>query len=199
MSKKPSSANQYQLKISASEREASAETAKVYSSPSFHAGLLQLELHPDSGLELMSSVADMQKQCENYHNGDIKRIEAMLLGQAHSLQAIFTRHTQRMVKAEYLPQLKMHAAIALKAQNQCRQTLTALAEIKNPKRATFIKNQATNQQINLHQPDSSQNNFYAKPSNELLSEGHHATLDSTGTATASAANHAMATVENCGS
>ncbi|MGH8646968.1 MAG: hypothetical protein ACREX4_21935 [Gammaproteobacteria bacterium] len=40
--------------------------------------------------------------------------------------------------------------LALKAQNQCRQTLAALAEIKNPRRTTFIgqQNNATNQQVN---------------------------------------------------
>lgn len=39
---------------------------------------------------------------------------------------------------------------ALKAQNQCRQTLAALAEIKNPRRTTLIgqQNNATNQQVN---------------------------------------------------
>jgi hypothetical protein len=96
-----------------------------------------------------------------------------------------------MLNAEYLSGLQVNSKIALKAQNQCRQTLAALAEIKNPKRTTFIKNAAQNQQINYNQ-NSEKNN--QNKSNELLTCNNYAPMDITGTATASTVNQEMETV-----
>ncbi|MGH8608246.1 MAG: hypothetical protein ACREX9_12750 [Gammaproteobacteria bacterium] len=45
--------------------------------------------------------------------------------------------------AQYLNQHQTYMLLALKAQNQCRQTLAALAEIKNPRRTTFVGQQNT--------------------------------------------------------
>lgn len=139
---------------------------------------------------------EMNEQFSKLQKGDTTQIEALLMGQAHSLQTIFTRYALKMANSEYLNQLKVNSAVALKAQNQCRQTLVALAEIKNPKRATFIKNQATNQQINLNANAENPEIISANPANELLSEGSRATLDSRGTTAASAAHSQLATVED---
>lgn len=183
------------LEVTAADEADKVKTyARIYAAPNLSAADLQLAFNPNSELHLTACMKELEAQAEALRQGDLSRVEGMLLAQAHSLQAIFTRFAHKMAGSEYLNQLKVNSAIALKAQNQCRQTLAALAEIKNPKRATFIKNQATNQQINMNQPDNSQKNSHSKPSNELLSEGSHATMDTAGTAAASAANQAMATV-----
>lgn len=64
--------------------------------------------------------------------GDLRRAEAMLLGQAHALQAIFMELARRAARQEYLKQWEAYLRMALKAQNQCRMTLETLATIKNP-------------------------------------------------------------------
>ena len=80
-----------------------------------------------------------------------------------------------MKRAEYLNQMQVHGQLALKAQNQCRATLAALADIKNPARATFIKNTATNQQVNLGAAPPQKNS--ADSANELLEVKAHERLD----------------------
>jgi hypothetical protein len=97
----------------------------------------------------------------------------------------------KSLSSEYLNQVQIYTKIALKAQSQCRQTLAALAEIKNPKRTTFIKNQATNQQVNFNE-NSEKNN--QNSSNELLTGNNYETLDARGTTRPIPDNKEMATV-----
>ena len=77
-----------------------------------------------------------------------------------------------MSKSEYLNQTETYSRIALKAQNQCRQTLATLIEMKNPRRTMFVKQQynAVNQQVNHGQPESQSENSKnsEKPANKLL-------------------------------
>ena len=103
--------------------------------------------------------------------------------------------------------------LALKAQAQSRATIQALTELKYPKQATFVKqaNIANGHQLINNNQNSSDINTPVHPRapahakaidnqpNELLSdlnknEGNYATLDSSGTATTSATDKAMATV-----
>lgn len=72
---------------------------------------------------------------------DLSDLTNMLTCQAHTLQNIFTRMSAIAMKNTELEKLKGIFSIALKAQNQCRTTILAVAEIKNPKRTTFIKQQ----------------------------------------------------------
>ena len=89
-------------------------------------------------------------QCDALSAGDLGRLEAMLTTKAHVLDSIFNKYIGVAAHSEQLNQFQCFAGIALKAQNQCRQTISVLGELKNPKRSTFIKqqNNAVNQQIN---------------------------------------------------
>lgn len=82
--------------------------------------------------------------------GDTKTVERMLLAQSVVLQSMFASYMTRASRADMLPKLQAFADLALKAQNQCRRTLATLAEIRNPRRAMFVKqvNNAVNQQVN---------------------------------------------------
>ena len=137
-------------------------------------------------------VNKLRAQNESVSEGDLRRVEAMLLDQAHVLQAVFTNFTKRMADAEYVVQLDAYARIALKSQNQCRQTLATLGELKNPKRATFVKqqNNAVNQQIN----QAENQKFPEKPSNELLEELPHERLDTRAPEAASSVNQNLEAV-----
>ena len=84
------------------------------------------------GPDVVSLVAELEKQCEVIHGGNLNRVEAMLLVQAHSLDAIFGNLARSAKSQEYLPQFETFLRLALKAQGQCRATLETLAAIKNP-------------------------------------------------------------------
>ena len=68
---------------------------------------------------------------EQMKAGDMSEAEAMLLGQAHALQAIFVNLSRRTVKQEYLKQWETYMRMAMKAQSQCRMTLETLTTLKN--------------------------------------------------------------------
>lgn len=79
------------------------------------------------------------KRVDGVWDGDLKSAEAMLYGQAHTLQTIFVALARRASNAEQIPQFQAAMSMALKAQAQCRATLETLAEIKNPRQVAFVK------------------------------------------------------------
>lgn len=110
--------------------------------------------------------------------GDMAPVEAMLLGQAESLQAIFTHLSRRaFVNLSNYPEMAdTFLRLALKAQSQCRANLEAIAEIKAPKAVAFVK------QANIaHGPQQVNNGIAreetANPPNELLETQHGNRLD----------------------
>lgn len=92
----------------------------------------------------------IRKQEVLLKEGDLTSLENMLLSQSHVLNAIFTTMVANMGNAKFLANLETYGRIALKAQNQTRQTASTLAEIKGIKKTTFIHqvNNAHNQQVN---------------------------------------------------
>lgn len=101
--------------------------------------------------------------------GDMAPVEAMLLGQAESLQSIFTHLSRRaFVNLSDHPEMAdSFLRLALKAQSQCRANLEAIAEIKTPKAVAFVK------QANISNGPQQVNNGIAReksatPPNELL-------------------------------
>jgi hypothetical protein len=122
--------------------------------------------------------------------GNTSSMEAMLLGQAQALQAMFVS-LGRQAKAQ--TNLKHYTAImtmALKAQSQSRSTIQALTELKYPRQATFVK-QANishgHQQVNngTDIEDTPRKEEIINQSNELLSENTNAAMDTRRATTAS--------------
>jgi hypothetical protein len=64
--------------------------------------------------------------------GDMKHAEAMLLAQAHALQAMFMKLSVRASEQELIKHGEPYLRMALKAQNQCRMTLETLGALKKP-------------------------------------------------------------------
>ena len=118
---------------------------------------------------------------------DMSRAEAMLICQAHTLDALFGKELMTAMRQEALPQFEAHAKLAMRAQSQCRATLETLATIKNPPIPTFIR------QANVaHGPQQVNNGSSPpgtppraqeteNPQTELLEHDHGERLD-TGTA-----------------
>jgi hypothetical protein len=110
-------------------------------------------------MDLTTLVDELGHQIDAVHRGDLKRAEAMLISQAHTLDAIFHELARRagLNMGEYLDAAETYMPLALKAQSQCRSTLETLAEIKNPKAVAFV------QQANIAHGPQQVNNGTAPP------------------------------------
>jgi hypothetical protein len=75
-------------------------------------------------------------------DGDMRQVEAMLYGQAATLQNLFTNLLRRAAGQEGVAQSTAMLTLGLKAQAQCRSTLETLAEIKNPRPPVAFVGQA---------------------------------------------------------
>ena len=179
--------NEHYAKISLSPATMSAVLSEAFTK----------QLFPDTSIADVANA--LRDKITNIQDGDMKPIEAMLIGQAQALQTMFVSLGRQAASKTSLPQYTAFMNLALKAQSQSRATIQALIELKYPKQATFVK-QANiangNQQVN--NVTSTHAHAHAKEiehqPNELLSEMNNATLDTSGTATPSATNQAMATV-----
>ena len=90
-------------------------------------------------MDLADLVTALHERTRKIQDGDMQPVEAMLLGQAMTLETIFTSLARRAASQEYLKQFQAYLTMALKAQAQCRATLEALAEIKNPHPVAYVK------------------------------------------------------------
>ena len=156
------------------------------------ARFVELNSEGVTGLDVQTLADGLNTQNKAMHQGDMTTLEAMLLDQSHVLQTLFIFYTQKLSHAKHLEQVDTYSRIALKAQNQCRQTLATLGELKNPKRATFIRqqNNAVNQQINQEKNSKKPE----KESNEVLEVIPSERLDTRETQAAIGANSEMGTV-----
>ena len=92
-------------------------------------------------VDLGELLKDLRERVEKVQDGNMRPVEAMLFGQAMTLETIFTNLARRAAQnaGEYLSATDTYMRLALKAQAQCRATLEALAEIKNPRQVAFVK------------------------------------------------------------
>lgn len=133
-------------------------------------------------LDLQSLVNALEQQGKSVSGGDMNRAEAMLIAQAHTLDAIFNSLAQKAHNSQYLQPLELYLRLSLKAQSQCRATLETLAAIKNPPSVAFVR------QANIANGPQQVNNgtITASPSrtretenlqNELLEAQHEERMD----------------------
>lgn len=129
------------LQVSQQPTESSADAmAHASLRPTVQAALTLIDYNKAFGeMSINTLVADLGKQCELASNGDLARAEAVLVAQAHTLDAIFHKLARKATHSEYLNQLEVHLRLALKAQSQCRATLETLAAIKNPQPVAFVR------------------------------------------------------------
>jgi hypothetical protein len=119
-----------------------------------HAGLKFCDPADVSDEQLSRICSQIENDLHEIRSGDLSLIEEHLYSQCVALQAMFDKMFQACMLTT-APQVKMiYGKLALKSQNQCRATLTSLAELKHPKKAMFIKqqNNAINQQVNSASP-----------------------------------------------
>lgn len=158
--------------------------AKKLTNPQVTAVLTMREFQPVlKQHDVNDMVVAINDEARQVLRGEMTRAEEMLISQAHTLDTMFNTLAQKAaanMSAGYLQATDTYMRMALKAQSQCRTTLEALSEIKNPRTATFIKQQnvAGNQQVNngkaaLAHPGEKD----ITPTNELLTKEPYAALD----------------------
>jgi hypothetical protein len=177
--------------------------------PTVQAAATLMEFNKNFGeLSLNTFVDDLVAQCKQASEGNLNRAEALLMAQAHTLDAIFNNLARRSARnmGEYVNAAEIYMRLALKAQTQCRATLETLAAIKNPQPVSFVKQQniaAGPQQVNngaasefSHQyaraPARAENS--ENPPNKLLEQQHEEWLDARAPQTPVGADSALETV-----
>jgi hypothetical protein len=178
--------------------------SRMMASPTVNAAVTMFNFHPmKAGANITDLVDELGKQVLTIRDDCMDRPEAMLAAQAHALDAMFTCLAQKAaanMNAGYLQATETYLRMALKAQSQCRTTLEALSEIKNPRSPTFIKQQnvAQQQQVNngtaapAVSPRAPERNI--TPSNELLEASHGQRLDTGAQGIAGGINSDLAAV-----
>ncbi len=144
-------------------------------------------------LDLSGLIDSLTEQTRAVTGGDLQRAEAMLVTQAHTLDAIFNNLARRAINAEYMDNLDRYLKLALRTQSQCRATWEALATIKNPPVMGYVR------QANIaHGPQQVNNASRAGENpnlqNKLLEEKDGERLDPGTACTSGRADPAMATV-----
>lgn len=168
--------------------------------PTVQAALTLVDYNKSFGeLSINTVVDDLGKQCELASGGDLKRAEAILTAQAHTLDAIFHNLARRAQRVEYLNQLDTNMRLALKAQAQCRATLETLAAIKNPQPVAFVRQaniaHGPQQVNNAGEADASRAGKRENQPNKVLEHQHGERLDF---GTAGAAGGADSPLETVG-
>jgi hypothetical protein len=151
---------------------------------------------PYGDLDLKGIIVALTEQIEASNDGDMKRAEAMLTAQAHTLDAIFNNLATRAINAEYLNNLDTYLKLALRAQSQCRSTWEALSAIKNPPVAGYVHqaNIAHTQQVNNGTCDDIPRTRGNQNSQNELLEQKDERMDIGTTGTTGKVDPAMATV-----
>jgi hypothetical protein len=157
--RKPKKLNPKQIPVPKKTDEGEQQTvSRAAIMPSVGAGLTIRNYSKKYGenATLEGLVQALREQVRLVQKGDLNRSEAMLIAQAHSLDAVFNELAQLAAinMKEHLNAADILLRLALKAQGQCRATLETLAEMKFPKSPTFVRQQnvGVNQQVNNSEP-----------------------------------------------
>lgn len=143
---------------------------------------------------------EMAKPLRRISAGDMSPVEESLFMQAKTLEVVLIRMLDRAMSSyDHLEYYRVNMSMALRAQAQLRATLETLAEVKNPRSATFIRqlNAAEQQQVVNGQPVAHARAREAlPPETELLQDSRHEqiTMDPGATREGRRGNQEMATV-----
>lgn len=150
------------------------KAARVFTKPSVLAAMSIKDRYKHEDLINVNDVNNaLSKQIKQVKEGNLERMEEMLVSQAHTLDSLFNEMLirSRNNMGEYFTAAQKYMSLALKAQSQCRTTVEALGEIKNPK--PYIQNnRAQYQQVN-NNGNRSHARENLKTSNELLEDNSH--------------------------
>lgn len=116
--------------------------ARLALQPSFNAATV---IQPYTGKMLGKEpdinvlIEELRGSSEAVQNGDLSRLEAMLVSQATTLQSLFTSLARRAQVQQSQRNLEAFLALALKSQAQSRATIQAVVELKYPRQVAIVK------------------------------------------------------------
>ncbi len=116
-------------------------TARALHQPEVRAARVIQRFEGES-LDINAAADELRELVAEVQAGSMKRPEAMLVAQAHTLDALFSLLATRShanSNAGYLDAADKYLRLALKAQAQSVRTIEALGELKNPKPVTFVR------------------------------------------------------------
>jgi hypothetical protein len=185
-----------------------AAVARTALRPAMQSGSTRQVYLPQSGASFADHVDALERQIEQVQAGDMSGPEAMLVGQAAALDAMFNCLAQDAFQnfGKRPERAAAYLKAALKAQQQCASTIRVLGELKNPRAVAFVR------QTNVAHGPQQVNNGAAPfaharadatevgvPTNELLTDDrnaqHAATLDTRTKGRAGRRNRALAALE----
>lgn len=123
-------------------------------------------------------LAELRRQNDLVASGDMNRPEAILLSQAHTLNAMFSKFVEKAqinLSAGHFEASERYLRLALKAQSQSVRTVEVLGGLKNPRQIAIVQ-QANisngHQQVNNHaeKTEIQQTKLSGGKSNELLQD-----------------------------
>ncbi len=156
------------------------------------------------GADINGLIDGLKQTTQQVNEGDLRSLEAMLVGQATALQTIFTSLARRASHQEYQKHYEAFLALALKAQAQSRATISALVDLKYPRQSTFVKQANISngpQQVNNGSTQNTGTHSQAEKSenlqNELLEDQSHGStqLDTRATANTTRGHPAVETMD----
>jgi hypothetical protein len=115
-------------------------SARALVQPKVQGGIVQR--HNADLLAVNYLIDELNDQVNDVRKGDLSRFEAMLVAQAHTLDALFgnlIRRSQNNSRAGYLDAAETYMRFAHNAQGQAVRTIEALAELKNPRAVAFVQ------------------------------------------------------------
>lgn len=125
------------------------------------------KVRPSQDLHVTHCAEALRDEVAKVQSGDLSQVDAMLFGQAKVLATMFNALLARAGDnlGQHLAATETYMRLALKAQSQCRTTLEALVEAKNPRSVAFVR------QANIASGHQQINNGNARtnesPPNEL--------------------------------
>jgi len=171
-------------------------TARVLHQPEVRAARIVQRFEGES-LNINAAADELRGLVAEVHGGNMKRPEAMLVAQAHALDALFSSLAMRShanSSEGYLDAADRYLRLALKAQAQAVRTIEALGELKNPRPVTFVRqaNLAHNQQVNNGTPSQAEN--FGNQQTQLSGGTHELLPDARASGNASRVNSTLETL-----
>lgn len=99
----------------------------------FQENLLGTDVH------FASLIEAVDKSIDRTAEGDLRKLEGMLVGQAAALQTIFASLARRAAGQQSIKHYETLLSLAFKAQAQSRATVQAVVDLKYPRQTVFAK------------------------------------------------------------
>jgi hypothetical protein len=150
-----------------------ALNARAISQPEARAALT-IQRYEGDRLTVNALMEELQMQIADVEEGNLRRPEAMLVAQAHTLDAMFcnlARRSQTNVLAGQLDAAERFLRLALRAQSQAVRTIEVLSELKNPRPVAYVRQANISngpQQVNNGIPDTAPAQGNKNEQNKLL-------------------------------